>query len=346
MARNGSGTYSLPAGQPVVTGTTISSTTFNTLTSDLATALTQSIASDGQTTPTANLPMGGFKLTGLGAGTAATDSANLGQVQANVYTLVASVSGTNTVTGNVSPAIVAYATGQRFYFVPANTNTGATTLNLNSVGAKNIFWNNAACVGGELRQNIPTEVIYDGTQFHVIGSGFTPPFLDTFPVVEGSVDSTKKVRFEVDGLTTATTRVLTVLDADFTIGAATQAEQEAGSITTASVTPGRQQFHPSAAKGWVLVDNAGTVLASYNVTSVTRNGPGDYTVTWATDFSSASYSVVANVVATPSGTAASTLVAMVANALAAGTTRVYIIRMSDFTGADGNALSVVAYGDQ
>lgn len=49
MARNGSGTYNLPAGQPVVTGTTISSTTFNTLTADLATALTQSISADGQT---------------------------------------------------------------------------------------------------------------------------------------------------------------------------------------------------------------------------------------------------------------------------------------------------------
>lgn len=81
MPRNGSGTYSLPAGQPVVTGTVISSTTFNTLTSDLATALTQSLATDGQTTPTANLPMGNFKLTNLGNGSASTDSINYGQVQ-------------------------------------------------------------------------------------------------------------------------------------------------------------------------------------------------------------------------------------------------------------------------
>lgn len=44
MARNSSGTYSLPAGQPVVTGTTISSSTFNTLTSDIATELTDSLS--------------------------------------------------------------------------------------------------------------------------------------------------------------------------------------------------------------------------------------------------------------------------------------------------------------
>lgn len=81
MPRNGSGTYSLPAGQPVTTGTVISSSTFNTLTSDLATALTQSMAIDGQSVPTANLPMGGFKLTGLANGSASTDSVTYGQVQ-------------------------------------------------------------------------------------------------------------------------------------------------------------------------------------------------------------------------------------------------------------------------
>jgi len=74
LARNGAGTYNLPAGQPVVTGTVISSTTFNTLTSDIATALTASIANDGQTVPVANLPMGGFKLTGLGDATVANDA--------------------------------------------------------------------------------------------------------------------------------------------------------------------------------------------------------------------------------------------------------------------------------
>lgn len=49
MSRNGSGTYTLPAGNPVVTGTTISSTWANTTLSDIQNALTQSIAADGQT---------------------------------------------------------------------------------------------------------------------------------------------------------------------------------------------------------------------------------------------------------------------------------------------------------
>ena len=49
MARNGSGTYSLVAGNPVVTGTTISSTWANNTLTDIATALTGSVAADGQT---------------------------------------------------------------------------------------------------------------------------------------------------------------------------------------------------------------------------------------------------------------------------------------------------------
>jgi hypothetical protein len=58
MSRNGSGTYSLPIGNPVVTGTTISSTWANNTLTDIANALTGSLAADGQTTATGNLNMG------------------------------------------------------------------------------------------------------------------------------------------------------------------------------------------------------------------------------------------------------------------------------------------------
>lgn len=80
MSRNGSGVYNLPAGNPVITGTTISSTWANNTLSDIATALTNSIATDGQTAMTGNLPMGGNKITGLADGTLTTDAATVGQV--------------------------------------------------------------------------------------------------------------------------------------------------------------------------------------------------------------------------------------------------------------------------
>jgi len=58
MSRNGSGVYSLPAGNPVVTATTITSTWANNTLNDIATALTGSLAADGQTTASGNLNMG------------------------------------------------------------------------------------------------------------------------------------------------------------------------------------------------------------------------------------------------------------------------------------------------
>ena len=44
MARNASGTYSLPTGNPVVTGTSISSTVHNNTNTDMATEITNSIS--------------------------------------------------------------------------------------------------------------------------------------------------------------------------------------------------------------------------------------------------------------------------------------------------------------
>lgn len=171
MPRDGAGTYSLPAGNPVVTGTTISSTTHNNTNSDLATALTNSLAKDGQTTPTAHLTMGTYRLTNLGAGTAVADAPRVSQVQNSGFTFLSSVSGTNTITASATPTPAAYAAGQTFSFIPANTITGATTLNVSSLGAKNIFWNGGACAGGEIRQNVPCDVTYDGTQFNLLAQG-------------------------------------------------------------------------------------------------------------------------------------------------------------------------------
>lgn len=68
MARNGSGVYSLPSGNPVVTGTTISSNWANNTLTDVATALTGSLAADGQTAWTGNQNAGNNKITSLAAG--------------------------------------------------------------------------------------------------------------------------------------------------------------------------------------------------------------------------------------------------------------------------------------
>ena len=81
MARNGSGTYSRVKG-PYVYNTVIDQVEVNAELDDIASALTASLAKDGQTTLTADLPMGGFKLSGLTAGTVAGDSVRYEQVGA------------------------------------------------------------------------------------------------------------------------------------------------------------------------------------------------------------------------------------------------------------------------
>jgi hypothetical protein len=72
--------------------------------------------------------------------------------------------------------------------------------------------------------------------------------------------------------------------------AATAAEQETSTANNRVVTPLIQQRHPSALKARVRFNSAGTVADSYNVTSVTDSGAGDWTVVIATDFSAAGVS--------------------------------------------------------
>lgn len=51
----------------------------------------------------------------------------------------------------------------------------------------------------------------------IINAESTVPFADSTAIVKGSSDATKLLRFEIDGFTTATTRVVTVPNADGTI---------------------------------------------------------------------------------------------------------------------------------
>lgn len=170
MSYNGSGTFLInTAGQPVVSGTVISSTAFNALTADLATGLSTAITKDGQTTVTANIPMSTYKFTGLGVGSAATDSANLSQVQSTVTKLLNSVSGADTITATASPTLAAYAAGQMFYFVAAGDNTTSVTLNIDSLGAKAVTRDGAtALAAADIKSGEVVVVVYDGTRFQVV----------------------------------------------------------------------------------------------------------------------------------------------------------------------------------
>ena len=118
MSRNGSGTYSLPAGNPVVTGTTISSTWANTTLTDMANALTGSLASDGQTTVSGNLNMGTNKITNLADGTATTDAATVNQITTNVAITGGTIDGTTI--GATTPSTGEFTKLKIDYFAKEN----------------------------------------------------------------------------------------------------------------------------------------------------------------------------------------------------------------------------------
>lgn len=173
MSFNGSGRFDInSAGQPAAGGVTITASAHNALTADLATGLSTCITKDGQTTVIANIPMSTFKFTGLGAGSARTDSANIGNIQDGAGTYVATVGGTaDAIT--LSPVAMpsAYTAGQTFLFIVSAVNTGAVTVNVSSLGAKAITKNGTTpLVAGDLSPSSIVQITYDGTRFVLVSS--------------------------------------------------------------------------------------------------------------------------------------------------------------------------------
>lgn len=91
-------------------------------------------------------------------------------VYKKVASTLGSVAGTNTITAAATPTLDAYFSGAAFWITPANTITGAATLNIDSRGAKNLYNQmGLALVAGELVASRRYLIVYDGTQFRVQG---------------------------------------------------------------------------------------------------------------------------------------------------------------------------------
>lgn len=89
-----------------------------------------------------------------------------------------SVSGTDTITANANTTLQSYGSGKgpAFWLVPANTNTGPVTLNVNSLGQQdvvNVSGNPLA--GGELVAGRLYLLVYDASgKFRIFNSAATP----------------------------------------------------------------------------------------------------------------------------------------------------------------------------
>lgn len=140
---------------------------------DLATGINNCLTKDGQNAPTADLPMGAFKHTNVANATARNHYAAVGQVQDGDYIWLGTTGGTATaMTATATPAITAYKAGQKFRMKiggglgSTGTVRTAHTININSIGAKNIkrvSGNNPTY--GDWVAGALMEVVYDGTDF-------------------------------------------------------------------------------------------------------------------------------------------------------------------------------------
>jgi hypothetical protein len=139
---------------------------------DIATGLGLALLSDGGTQPSADLPMNSKKHTGVADATARTNYASAGQVQDHSMA-TAATAGNDTITASLTPAITAYATGALYTLKAGGTNTGAATLNLNTVGAKTIKKGKAGSldlVAGDFAAGRLGLFAYDGTNMQLLNA--------------------------------------------------------------------------------------------------------------------------------------------------------------------------------
>ena len=186
MARNGSGSYSLPEAA-FVYDTAIDETAANNNFSDIATALTGSLAKDGQTTASARIPFA--QGIGLADGTAAAPAVNF---------------TSDTDTG--------------FYRI------GVNNLGVSIAGAKAWEWKadgdleaNGKNLNGVAAADFSGAVTFTGS---IVATGATVTALnvadDQFTIADDG-DATKKIAFQASGITTGTTRTFTAPDASGTL---------------------------------------------------------------------------------------------------------------------------------
>ena len=309
MARNGAGTFSLINTSSIATGAIASATDMMATLNDVASALTTSIASDGQTTPTADLNMGSHKHTGVADAIARNQYCSAGQAQDNEFDWLTITSGggaPNVLTATSPIGMSTYASGQTFRFVAAATNTSAVTLSINGIAGgvgKNVTkQGTTALVAGDITSGAVCEVVYDGTQFQLIN---VKPTL-------ASIGAAASGLATASGLTQSTARLLGRTTAatgaieEITVGSngltlatgsiALPAVGSSGNVLTSNGTVWASTTPVSPVKAWCNFNGttAGTNAprAGMNITSVTRNGVGDYTLNFTSAMADTNYAIV------------------------------------------------------
>jgi len=166
-------------------------------------------------------------------------------------------------------------------------------------------------------------------------------------ILDGATLTVTELNY-VDGVTSA---IQTQLDAKYDSGdLASQAEAEAGTDNTKVMTPLRLRNALNATgsapvyacRAWVNFNGTGTVAirASGNVTSITDNGTGDFTVNFTTAMPDADYAVAGTV---RRGSVNDDIVFRLANAAAPSTTAVRIATGTGTSYVDADHVHVAIF---
>lgn len=105
------------------------------------------------------------------------------------YSPTATATGTDTYVATPDPALSVYVNDQKVYIKFTNANTGAATINLNGLGAKSIKKSGGTdLAAGDISANQILCLVYDGTNFQVVGGGGGGTSLTDPLVFKGAID--------------------------------------------------------------------------------------------------------------------------------------------------------------
>jgi len=128
---------------------------------------------NGENVIAANISWGSFRITTLGAATAATDAVRARQVAENVVQYGGSTGGSGNAYTATMTFLTTVATGTRLLLKANHSSTGAATLNVNAAGAVAIVRSNGttAITTDDIVSGDFFEVAYDGTSWVLLYGG-------------------------------------------------------------------------------------------------------------------------------------------------------------------------------
>ena len=213
---------------------------------------------------------------------------------------------------DLTPVLPQLVAGMPISFLALNTNTGASTLNVNGLGIKDIRKNGTAALdAGDIVAGRIYTVEYDGANFQILNhSG-----------------------------------VVQLVGAQTIAGAKTFASAISSSAAPSGTPDANSMYKDNIIKGWINFNGTGTIAIrdSFNVASIVDEGVGNYTINWDRDFANTDYAVVGSV-RQSTGTSDNYLT-IGTTGLLAGSANIHTFSIGPAT-EDCDIICVIAIGDQ